>query len=120
MVPTFVIHGEWDGVVPFCTASSAARRSGGELVRVKRAGHSWLLKDPETLPLIVEELLQGELGMAVRNAISGAGAGTTDELEEELYEQDARILGLTPELRWTPIDETHRKPRYRWSVAPPS
>jgi pimeloyl-ACP methyl ester carboxylesterase len=120
LVPTFVIHGAWDAIVPVCTARSAARRSGGQLIEVERASHSWLLKDPETLPLIVEELLEDQLGMAIRNAISGAGAASIDDLEAELYQPDARILQLTPELRWTAIDEAHRRPRYHWTITEPT
>jgi pimeloyl-ACP methyl ester carboxylesterase len=121
MVPTFVIQGDRDAIVPWCTARDAARRSAGQLVTVHGAGHSWLLKDPETLPAIVEDLLQDQLGMAVRNAITGAGAGTVDELEEELYDPDARILDLTPELRWTAVEgSTHRRPRYTWSITEPT
>jgi pimeloyl-ACP methyl ester carboxylesterase len=61
-VRTVVIHGDRDFVVPLASARDAARRTGGDLVVVKGAGHSWLLKDPETFPAIVGELLQGRLG----------------------------------------------------------
>jgi len=57
-----VIHGDRDFVVPLASARDAARRTGGDLVVVKGAGHSWLLKDPETFPAIVGQLLQGRLG----------------------------------------------------------
>ncbi|MEZ5141303.1 MAG: alpha/beta fold hydrolase [Acidimicrobiales bacterium] len=116
-VPTFVIHGEWDLVVPYRTAVSAARRANGQLVSVHAATHSWLLKDPETLPAIVSELLDDRLGTAVRQAIHGAGAGTVDEIEAHLYEPDAPILALTPALTFTRINDAHRRPRYRWSIA---
>jgi len=116
-VPTFVIHGELDMIVPVCTARSAARRSNGELILVKRASHSWLLKDPEALPAIFSELLEGRLGDAIRQAITAAGAGSVDELEAIMYEPDAPILQLTPELVFTRLDDSHRKPRYEWKVA---
>lgn len=118
-VPTFVIHGDRDPIVPICTASEAAKRSGGQFVRIKGAGHSWLLKDPESFPAIVEDLLETHLGMAIRNSITGAGAASVDELEDELYEPGALILDLTPELRWVPTDEEHRPPRYDWTVRDP-
>ncbi len=63
LVPTFVIHGDRDAIVPWCTARDAARRSGGQLVTVHRATHSWLLRDPETLPAIVEDLLGDRPGL---------------------------------------------------------
>jgi pimeloyl-ACP methyl ester carboxylesterase len=116
-VPTFVIHGEHDLFVPLCTARSAAKRSGGQLVTVKKAGHSWPLKDPETLPAIVSALLEDRLGTAIRNAITSAGAESVDELEDTFYTDGAPILALTPDLAWTPIDETHRRPRFRWDIA---
>lgn len=116
-VPTFVIHGDRDAIVPVCTARDAARRSGGQLVTVHGATHSWLLKDPETLPAIVEDLLADRLGYAIRNAIGAAGAESIDELEEACYEPGAKILDLTPELMWTPVDEAHRRPRYSWTIS---
>lgn len=115
-VPTFVIHGDRDLIVPYCTARSAAERANGQLVTVQGASHSWLLKDPETLPAIVSELLDDRLGDAVRNAITAAGAGSVDELEAILYEPDAPILALTPELSFTRLNDAHRRPRYRWTI----
>lgn len=115
-VPTFVIHGDRDAIVPMCTARDAARRSGGTLVTVHKASHSWLLKDPETLPAIVEDLIVSELGGAIRNAIGAAGAGSVEELEEACFESGARALELTPKLKWTEVDEAHRRPRYTWTI----
>ena len=40
---------------------STPRRSAGTLVTVKGGTHSWVLKDPETLPAIVAALLDGPL-----------------------------------------------------------
>lgn len=117
-VPTFVIQGDHDLIVPARTAVSAAKRSNGQLIRVHRAGHSWLLKDPETLPAIVSELLDGRLGTAIRQAITAAGAGSVDDLEAVLYEPDSAVLELTPELTYTRLREVHRAPRYRWTVRP--
>lgn len=115
-VPTFVIHGDRDMIVPYCTARSAATRSNGQLVTVEHAAHSWLLKDPETLPAIVSELLEDRLGAAIRTSITAAGARNVDQLEDIFYTDDAPILALTPELSWTRLDETHRRPRYTWTV----
>ena len=89
------------------------------------AGHSWLLKDPETLPAIVEDLLQDRLGVAIRGALSAAGLSAAGaeglaELEEACYEPDAKILALTPALDWTPSGETYPEPWYDWTVSEPS
>jgi pimeloyl-ACP methyl ester carboxylesterase len=116
-VPTFVIHGEWDFVVPLRTAREAAQQASGTLVVVKQASHSWMLKDPETLPEIVTELLEWRLGDAIRSRLHGAGAETTDEIEALLYDPGAPILDLTPELAYEPTDATHVVPRYRWAVS---
>jgi len=115
-VPTFVIHGDRDLIVPICTARSAARRSGGRLITVKGAAHSWLLKDPETLPAIVSALLEDELGAAIRTKITAAGARSVEQLEDIFYVDDAPILQLTPELAFTRLDEIHRRPRYTWKI----
>jgi len=115
-VPTFVIHGDRDLIVPYCTAVSAAKRSNGQLVRVHHAAHSWLLKDPEALPAIVSELLEDRLGAAIRQSITAAGARSVEQLEDIFYVDDAPILQLTPELAFTRLDETHRRPRYTWSI----
>ncbi len=115
-VPTFVIHGEFDLVVPLCTAKSAAERSRGQLVTVKRGAHSWLLRDPETLPAIVAELLDGRLGDAIRAELPAAGADSTEEIEEILYEPDAPILALTPDHTYSEAVTEHRQPRYEWTV----
>ena len=118
-VPVVVIHGERDLVVPLATARDTARRSGGDLVVVKGAGHSWLLSDPETFPRIVGELLRGRLGDAYEQALVDAGlepgSATVDEIEDALYAPDAPVRALTPELDYL-RSERRRDPRYRWEV----
>jgi pimeloyl-ACP methyl ester carboxylesterase len=116
-VPTFVIHGEWDLIVPMATARSAAERANGTLVEVKHASHSWLLKDPETLPAIVSELLEWRLGDAIRAHLPAAGAITVDELEACFYEPDAPVVELTPDAGFHETAATHREPRYDWFVS---
>jgi hypothetical protein len=72
-MPVVAVHGDCDLVVPLAAARDAARRTGGELVVVHGATHSWLLQDPETLPAIVRELLDGDLGAARDRAVTAAG-----------------------------------------------
>ena len=102
-VPTFVLHGDRDLIVPSPRPESAAKRANGQLVTVKRGGHSWLLRDPETLPAIVAELLEGRLGDAIRAAIGAAGAVSTDELEADLLRARRPVLALEPR-PGTPVD----------------
>ena len=72
-VPVFALHGSWDLAVPHRTAVDAVKRTDGTLVTVDRAGHSWILRDPETLPAIIAELLATELGAGIRATLRDAG-----------------------------------------------
>jgi pimeloyl-ACP methyl ester carboxylesterase len=122
-VPVVAVHGEHDFAVPLSTARSTARRTGGELVVVERAWHSWLLRDPETLPAIVQELMSGRLGEAVRQALVVRGVdpatATPDDVEGVLYAADALALELTPRQQPVPDGGLHRTPRYRWRTEAP-
>jgi pimeloyl-ACP methyl ester carboxylesterase len=126
-VPLIAVHGDKDVAVPIATAKDAARRAHGHLVVVKDASHSWLLKDPETLPGIIYDLLGNGLGSAQRRALREAGVHpgqvSEDEVEAALYDPDALVLRLTPE----PVEpqpdarrSVHpRQPRYDWTIHPP-
>ena len=118
-VPVFVIHGDRDLAIPLATGRAAATRAKGELVVVRGGSHSWLLKDPETLPAIVAELLHGRLGEAYRNALTDVGldpdTATVDQIEEALYDPDAKVLELTPPLDFEPTTARRHRPRYRWT-----
>jgi pimeloyl-ACP methyl ester carboxylesterase len=115
-VPTMVLHGDRDLIVPFATAKSAAKRANGQLITIKRGGHSWLLRDPETLPAIVDELLRGQLGDAIRDTIGAAGAVDTAELESIFYDEDAAILSLGPPDGPGELAAPHQPPIYRWTI----
>lgn len=101
-VPVSLLHGERDFVVPLAAARDAARRVAGELVVVKGGGHSWMLKDPETMPAIVGRLLRGRLGDAYGRALADAGldpaSANIGDIEDVLYEPGALATRLTPEL----------------------
>lgn len=120
-VPLFALHGDRDYAVPLATARDAVRRSNGTLVIVKGGSHSWLLKDPETLPAIMYELLGGALGDAQRQALLdedvAPGAGI-DAVEAALYEPGARILELSA--AGGAVDDgvasAPRQPRYDWEI----
>jgi pimeloyl-ACP methyl ester carboxylesterase len=117
-VPVIVIHGDRDFAVPLATGRDAARRGHGELIVVHRASHSWLLKDPEVLPAIVGQLMNGRLGSAVRRALHARGVEPDDgvgAIEQALYAPDALVFELTPPLRGHDTESIHRPPRYKWS-----
>ncbi len=115
-IPFVAVNGEYDLVVPVSTARSAARRSHGELVVVKGATHSWLLKDPETLPAVMHQLMKGRLGTALLKALLEAGidpnGATDDDIEAALYEPDAPVLAMTPPIERIETAARHRGPRY--------
>jgi pimeloyl-ACP methyl ester carboxylesterase len=117
-LPTFVLHGERDQVVPVASARDAAERAGGEFVLVHGAAHSWLLEDPETLRSIVAELLGDGLGTACMKAIADAGLDpatvSLTEMERAFYAPDALALRLGPEARREEIRPS-QEPRFKWS-----
>ena len=116
-VPTFVLHGDRDLIVPFATAKSAAKRSNGQLITIKHGGHSWMLRDPETLPAIVAELLEGRLGDAIRDTLGAAGAVSTAELEATFYAPNAPILELSPDPALeSEAVEPLSHPSYAWTI----
>lgn len=119
-IPVFAIHGGWDVAVPLATAKDAARRARGDLIVVEHGSHSWLLKDPETMPAIMHTLMRGRLGTAVLKAKLQHGVdpvdATDDEVEAALYAPDALVLELTPRQQHHDTEDLHRPPRYRWKV----
>ena len=123
LVPTFVIHGDRDLAVPLQTARDAAARARGELIVVHGGTHSWPLKDPETMPAIVAELLTDSLGEACRVAVTREGLPLENEniadIESVLYEPDALVLDLTPELHFDRSHLRRGRPRYTWTRQAP-
>ena len=126
-VPVWVVQGTLDLVVPMATAKDAVSRTGGQLVTVRRGGHSWLLKDPEALPAIVDELLAGRLGRARDRLLRRHGvdpANHTDrQIEGVCYEPDALVLDLAPGIDHDSDGELHgddvvhqHEPSYRFSI----
>jgi pimeloyl-ACP methyl ester carboxylesterase len=121
-VPVVAIHGTRDFAVPFQTAKDAAGRSNGEFVVIDGANHCWPLRDPETLPAIVAELLQGPLGVAYREAVRELGldpdTATLEEVDAKAYVPHAAIRELTPPLQFTRVAARPRKPAFSYSIKP--
>jgi pimeloyl-ACP methyl ester carboxylesterase len=122
-IPLVAIHGDRDIVVPLSTARSAAKLAHGLVVVVEGGTHSWLLKDPETLPAILRELFDSppaRKGRARDFAKVGlASDASLDEIEAAFYEPDAPVLTLTPEIDLDAIAPGPRRPRYRWHIDAP-
>jgi len=116
--PVVAVHGDCDLVVPLASARDTARRTGGELVVVHGATHSWLLQDPETLPAIVRELLDGDLGAACARAVLEAGLDPAAPLEavDDAFAPAGTLLRLLgpPEAALRPAPPP-RQPHYGWT-----
>jgi pimeloyl-ACP methyl ester carboxylesterase len=121
-IPVVVIHGDRDIAVPYQTAKDAARRSGGTLVTIHGGTHSWVLKDPETLPAVIAELLDGPLAR-VRAAVLATERldldATPEEMELAFLAPHAFVRLLTPAPELRTGREQHRRARYHWSVDVP-
>ena len=125
-VSTFVLHGDRDYAVPLSTARSAAHLANGQLVVIHGASHSWVLKDPETLPAVVYELLGEGLGAAQRRALLHAGLvpgeASPADVEAAFYEHGALVQRLAPAEATLDTDDPappQRRARYRWTVTTP-
>jgi pimeloyl-ACP methyl ester carboxylesterase len=122
-IPVVVIHGDRDIAVPYRTAVDAARRSGGTLVTIHGGTHSWLLKDPETLPAVIAELLDGPLAR-VRAAVLGAAKldpdATPEEMELVFLAPHALVRRLTPAPELRTGRQQHHRARYHWTVDSPA
>jgi pimeloyl-ACP methyl ester carboxylesterase len=121
-IPVVVIHGDRDIAVPYQTAKDTARRSGGTLVTIHGGTHSWVLKDPETLPAVIAELLDGPLAR-VRAAVLAAErldpGSTPEEMELAFLAPHALVRRLTPAPELRTGREQHRRARYHWTVDAP-
>jgi pimeloyl-ACP methyl ester carboxylesterase len=72
-VPTIVVHGEKDLVVPFASAWDMVERADGALYRVPGAYHSWMLANPRHGADMMRQLLAAELGDALRASARAHG-----------------------------------------------
>jgi pimeloyl-ACP methyl ester carboxylesterase len=122
-IPVVVIHGDRDIAVPYRTAVDAARRSGGTLVTIHGGTHSWLLKDPETLPAVIAELLDGPLARvraAILGAVGLAPGATPEQMELVFLGPHALVRRLTPPPELRTGRQRHHRARYRWTVDGPA
>lgn len=96
-VPTIVVHGADDAIVPFENACDIAEDANATLYRVPRACHSWLIADPGHGADSVRQLLDGALGEALRHLAPGYGIDDWHDVtawDEALLERDARVREL--------------------------
>jgi hypothetical protein len=94
-VPTIVVHGENDLVVPFESAKDMAERTDGTLYRVPGAYHSWMLANPRHGADMVRQLLAAELGDVLRDAARALGImGVPGGWQDALLTADSPLLSL--------------------------
>ena len=121
-IPVVAIHGTRDFAVPLQTAKDAARQAKGEFVVIDGANHCWPLRDPETLPAIVSDLLHGSFGEAYRQAVRDRGLepdlARLDEVERAFYPPDAPIRDMTPKLEFARLTARRRRPAYSYDIKP--
>ncbi|MCV7204096.1 alpha/beta hydrolase [Mycolicibacterium peregrinum] len=97
-VPTVVLHGESDGIVPFECAVELADEADATLYRIPGAYHSWLINDPWRGADAVRQLLDRELGAALRCEAAAVGLDDWRDAqawETALIEPDAWVHRLT-------------------------
>lgn len=103
-VPAIVVHSNRDLAIWYPFARDAAAAAGAMLVTVDDAGHSWMLEDPDSLPAMLAELLDGPIG----EAIDARARGSIDDM----LSVDALVRGLD-----RPRSRPYRlEPRHRWQV----
>jgi pimeloyl-ACP methyl ester carboxylesterase len=121
-IPVVAVHGTRDFAVPLQTAKDAARQAKGEFVVIDGANHCWPLRDPETLPAIVSDLLHGSFGEAYRQAVRDHGLepdlARLDEVEHAFYPLDAPIRAMTPKLEFARLTARRRRPAYSYDIKP--
>lgn len=96
-VPTFVLHGEKDLIVPFDSARDIADDANATLYCVPDAYHSWMITNPRHGADAFRQLLHGELGEVLRNTANALGImDFTDATcwEDALIAPDALVRGL--------------------------
>ena len=120
-LPTIVVHGEKDGVVPFVNAHDMAERADATLYRVPGAHHSWMLTEPRQAADMMRQLLDAELGWALRRTAADERIGDDPEAW-----QDAMLRAGSPLREHTGDDHLGTEPgrhvdlmRLRSSSAPP-
>jgi pimeloyl-ACP methyl ester carboxylesterase len=100
-VPVAILHGERDMVVPLESAVDVAEKSGGTLVTLPAAYHSWILPSPWTFVQILQHLItRGDLGAQLRSACDEVIQHGMDPVMLARYlAEGAAVVGLVPPVR---------------------
>jgi pimeloyl-ACP methyl ester carboxylesterase len=71
--PTIALHGEQDVIVPFDSARELAEEADATLYVLPGATHSWMIANPRHGADALRQLLDAELGEALRDAADALG-----------------------------------------------
>jgi pimeloyl-ACP methyl ester carboxylesterase len=99
-IPTVVLHGEDDLIVPFDSARELAEDADATLYVLPGATHSWMIANPRHGADALRQLLDGELGEALRDAADALGVADWRDKsawDEALIGRDSWIRELTCE-----------------------
>ncbi len=72
-IPTLVLHGDNDFMVPFASARDIAEAASGSLYRLRGACHGWLIANPRQAAEALRHLIADKLGDALRSAAEAMG-----------------------------------------------
>jgi pimeloyl-ACP methyl ester carboxylesterase len=96
-IPTMVLHGEKDLIVPFDCARDIAEDADATLYRVPGAYHSWMIANPRHGADALRQLIDGALGDALADTAFALGISDwhdTAAWDRVLIEPDAWIREL--------------------------
>jgi pimeloyl-ACP methyl ester carboxylesterase len=83
-IPTMVLHGEKDLIVPFESAREIAEDANATLYLVPGAYHSWMIANPRHGADALRQLLEGELGEVLR--VNAKALGIRDWRDPEAWD----------------------------------
>jgi len=108
-VPVFVMHGDRDIAVPLRTSREAAERTDGTLVTIKGGGHSWLLRDPETLarPWAIPGTpgLEHRIGGIEKADVTGAISYDPENHDFMVRTRQAKVDGIAADIPELTVDD---------------
>lgn len=96
-VPTIVLHGADDAIIPFENACAVAEDADAVLYKVRNACHSWLIGQPHRGADAVRQLLAGELGEILRSVALDLNIADWQDVsawEAATASRDGRVLQL--------------------------
>lgn len=110
-IPTMVLHGESDAIVPFESAREVANDANATLYRVRGACHSWLITNPRRGADSVRRLLEGALGDVLRQTAAELRITDWRDIEEwdrTLTAPDAWVRKLNADANLLGMDVAER------------